>query len=371
VRRDRARLRRPCGAPFVFWAGLGASILIKGPIGILVAGLALVFLAVWERGAPWLKPIFRLGPILLGVAIFLPWMIAIGVATNGAFFIEAIAQDLAPKVAGGHEDHGGLPGYHLLLVPVNAWPGVLLLPAGAILAWTARREPAVRFLIAWAVPGWLLFDPALFLLGAAAIERGLGAGKAARAWAIGLLVFGSALLIALAPVIAATYGGPIVLAGAGAAILAGLALAILIAVGRKGPASALVLAAVAGIGFSILTKGLVLPGAKDLDVSRRVAAALAAHQLDPGAGAPRLVGAGYSEPSLIFLTRTDSALTTPERAAALAVPGGAAVIERGQRPAFDAALAARGLSGEEVAVVDGLNYSRGDPVSLTILRIQP
>jgi 4-amino-4-deoxy-L-arabinose transferase-like glycosyltransferase len=42
----------------MFWLGLGLSILIKGPIGLIVVVPAMIALSVWDRDARWLK---RLG----------------------------------------------------------------------------------------------------------------------------------------------------------------------------------------------------------------------------------------------------------------------------------------------------------------------
>lgn len=379
-----AGLRTGAGkaAAFAFWIGIAGATLVKGPIGPLVIGLALLAMGLWERRAAWMAPLLHAPAVLVGLGIVLPWMIAIGIATDGAFFIEAITQDLAPKVAGGHEDHGGPPGYHLALVAINAWPGALILPAGAILVWRFRTEPAVRFLSAWAIPGWLLFElaptklfhyalplyPALFLLGAAALDRGLGFSRRARWAAIALLALGTLIIAALAPVVASEYRGAMPLAALTAAVAGGLGLAAMIQIGRDRMAAALCLAAAAGVGFSALSKGWAIPSAQDLMVSPRVAAGLERAGLGEDPSLP-IVGAGYSEPSLIFLTRTNTELTTPERAASLAVDGGSAVVDQALMPAFSAGLAARGLQAEEVGRVTGLNYSRGDPVDLRLLRI--
>ena len=51
-------------------------------------------------------------------------------ATDGAFFRDAIGGDLAPKIAGGQEKHGALPGYYLLTLPILFWPGTLILITG-------------------------------------------------------------------------------------------------------------------------------------------------------------------------------------------------------------------------------------------------
>src|SRR5205085_1796772 len=79
-------------------------------------------------------------------------------AARGAFWSEAIGSDLAPKLAGGQETHGAIPGYHALLAPILAFPITLLLPAALVVAWRHRGEPGVRFATAWLLPTWLIFE---------------------------------------------------------------------------------------------------------------------------------------------------------------------------------------------------------------------
>src|SRR5262249_37686987 len=86
--------QRPRMMALLFWAALGAGILIKGPITPMVAALTIVPLCVWERRWGWLKPLaWWPGPLLM-LLIVLPWMIAIYMATQGRFFAQAIGHDL-------------------------------------------------------------------------------------------------------------------------------------------------------------------------------------------------------------------------------------------------------------------------------------
>ena len=138
----------------IFWLGLGLSILIKGPIGLVVVVPAMIALSVWDRDARWLK---RLGwgwGLPLVALIVGPWAIAITIATDGGFWTEAIGGDLAPKIAGGDEGHGVFPGFYLLIAPLLFFPATLLLPAALSTGWSRRAEPAIRFLICWLVPAW-------------------------------------------------------------------------------------------------------------------------------------------------------------------------------------------------------------------------
>jgi hypothetical protein len=110
----------------------------------------------------------------------------------------------------------------------------------------------------------------------------------------------------------------------------------------------------------------LLAAAETIWLSPRMAAAAAAHANCPD---PRLASAGYREPSLVVLTRTDTLLTDGAGAAAFLAAGGcrlafvdAAPGRRGresEEAGFLAALAARGLAAEQVAMVEGRNMNGG------------
>jgi 4-amino-4-deoxy-L-arabinose transferase-like glycosyltransferase len=87
----RAGTTRPRLVVLLFWAAIGCGILVKGPVTPLVAGLTLATLAIWERRAAWMKPLwFWPGPAL-ALAISLPWFIVIGIATDGSLLCGHVA----------------------------------------------------------------------------------------------------------------------------------------------------------------------------------------------------------------------------------------------------------------------------------------
>jgi 4-amino-4-deoxy-L-arabinose transferase-like glycosyltransferase len=140
----------------LFWLALGAGILIKGPITPLVTGLTALTLVVSQRRAGWLNTLRPAWGVPLMLAVILPWLVAIGIATHGEFFAEAVGSDLGSKLAGGEETHGGFPGFHLLLLPLLAFPGSLWVGGARAGGWggpPATPRPAFcwrgRFL-----PGW-------------------------------------------------------------------------------------------------------------------------------------------------------------------------------------------------------------------------
>ncbi|OYU78595.1 MAG: 4-amino-4-deoxy-L-arabinose transferase [Alphaproteobacteria bacterium PA3] len=373
-------------APWALWVGLGMAALIKGPIGPLLVILSGVMLLVWERDFSWVKRALHWPSMLLAAAIVLPWYIAIWQATNGQFFFDAVGQDLAPKLAGQSENRSVPPGAHLLLSPVIFWPGSVLIPLALWTAWRDRKDVRVRFLLAWLVPGWLMFEAApaklahytlpvhgaVLLLGAVGL---LSAGwhKAWLRWtSVVILGFGTLIMTALPLVLAqdVAEGAQNTATSASLAIgLAGIVALVMVIRQSRWAAGALIGSAVVA---SFAIKGLFVPSIPQLDLSQRVSAALVQEglhpRLSPGRPGP-LIGAGYQEPSLIFLTRSDSALSSVAAAVAAATPGVGIVVNAD--PQFEAplikGLAQKGLSVQwRGAPLAGLNYSKGDDVTLKI-----
>ena len=369
-----------------FWLGLSVAALIKGPVGLLVAILALAALAIWDRKARWMKDLGWSWGAILFAAIVLPWAMMITVATDGAFWGAAVGGDLAPKMAGGQEGHAGPFGYHTLLAPLLAFPATLLLPAGLAVGWTKREEPGVRFAVCWLVPTWLMFETlptklvhyelpaygALAMLMAAAVREPLGGIVR---WIGALLsVLMGAVLAAVAIYGQKEFGTNGDLAwtvlAAVLALAAGIAGAVLLL--RRASARALVVAGALGVGAHIaLTAGLI-PRLEPLFLSKDVADALDRARLSPRSGAAGPVAlTGYSEPSLIFQLGTATELTDGEGAADAVSEGRPAVVEGREDKPFREAMAQLGLTPRPVTTIEGLNYSDGDRERLVIYRGEP
>jgi len=371
----------------MLWLGIAVGVLVKGPVILMVAGLTLLALWAWDRDARWMKSIGWGWGLLLVLAVFGPWALAITVATDGAFWGAAIGGDLAPKLAGGHERHGGIFGYHVLLSPLLVFPSSLLLPAAAVLGWQKRHDPGVRFALCWLVPTWLAFEllptklvhyslpahGALFWLMAAALKEPLGrwTGRIG----MGLSAFAAIGFAAVTLGLMAEYGDSPdlvwAIVTAGLFLLAGTA-AIVLAWKRE--ATTAVLAA-GGIG--ILAHGMFFgqfgPRLEPLWPARRVEMALERTGLDPRSG--RTPGpvevAGYSEASLVFALGTHTGLGGPEDAVRALAEGRPAIVEKREEAEFRSLMARRGLTPRPVTRLEAFNYSNGDPMSLTFYRGDP
>ncbi|MEJ6789057.1 glycosyltransferase family 39 protein [Brevundimonas sp. BR2-1] len=370
--------RRPW--KLAFWLGLGLSILIKGPIGLLVVAPAILALSVWDRDVSWLK---RLGwgwGLPLVALIVGPWAIAITIATDGGFWREAIGGDLAPKVAGGDEGHGVLPGFYLLIAPILFFPATLLLPAAVSTGWHRRAEPAIRFLVCWVVPAWIIFEltptklahytlptfGGLALLAAAATARPIG--RISRYAGVGLTLFVGGLLAVGSVWLLTEYGKSTAQTWATLtivfAVLASLVGAFLMM--HRAAVTALIASLALGVVAHAALAG-TLRQLRPLAVAPQLDKVLERADLHPRQGRAGPVAiTGFHEPSFVFLTGKDTELTDAAGAARALAEGRPAIVEEHDADAFREAAAELGVTGRAVGVVNGHNYSKGDDVSLTV-----
>ncbi|MCR9255074.1 MAG: glycosyltransferase family 39 protein [Alphaproteobacteria bacterium] len=374
---------RPWIEPVLLWVGVGLGMLIKGPMTPMVVGLTVIALLVTGRDRGWFWSLRPVIGVAIAAIIFLPWAVAIFVETQGAFFGSAVGDDLLPKLVSGQESHGAPPSYYSLLVLVTFWPASLLLWPGLKSAWQDRKgDPSARFLLCWLIPSWIVFElvptklphytlplyPALALMAGLAadqIARGMAVDRAARVVAWVWLVIGVILAAAVLIVPHVKGDGP----AWWAAVLA-LSVLPVLWITRKAFAQGRIKRAILGCAASatLLYPAILagtLPELDRLAIAPRLAEAV--DRLSPG---QRFASSGFHEPSLVFLTATDTALVPPEAAADLLADGTVAlvgVIQR-YRPAFEARAAEREIRLERVGVVSGLNYSKGDEIDITLFR---
>jgi hypothetical protein len=193
---------------------------------------------------------------------------------------------------------------------------------------------------------------------------------------LGLILFGlGGLVLAATPLALADDIAPSSLREA-TLVSAIIALGTLVVLGLAVTKSKFVGIGLAGVAIitSLGLKGYFIPRVADLNVSAQVSDALQYANLHPrlSAGKPGpLIGFGYQEPSLIFLTRSDSALSSIALATQAARVGSGVVIARDSLSALNQSLEVRGLKVVQVEqmAIRGTNYSKGDPVDLLIGKV--
>ena len=366
------------------WAAAAAGILVKFPVvpGVGVATMA--GLAAWDRKWDWYSRLRPLRGLVLTFLLVSPWLIAIAIQSQGAFFQQSLGNDFATKLAGGQESHGAPPGYYLLLSAATFWPSILFVLPGVAQGFARRAEPGIRFLLVWAAGWWLIVEavptklphyvlpayPPLAILAAIFVldPRPVRWRDPARWIAVGQFVIGAALFtsaILLGPHYFGAGADWPVLATAGAG--AALALAALIVVILRKQLIAFLLAFAAMFVFVPALTALVAPGLEQLWISERLKAIVTA-ATKPGDPSPAI--AGYQEPSLVFALGADVVLASGAGAAdAGARSGGLALVEDSEKGAFLARLAELQADAAPVGDLSGFNYSRGRRQHVTVYRV--
>ncbi|SFI03206.1 4-amino-4-deoxy-L-arabinose transferase [Bosea sp. OK403] len=365
----------------VFWGATAIALLIKGPIVPMVWGLAMIVLCVSERGVRWLKPL-RFGPgLLLCLIVVLPWFIAIMMKTGGSFFTESVGQDMLGKVSEGQEKHWGPPGLYLLIFFGTYWPAAAFAAMAIPFAWVRRREPQILFLLAWIIPSWIVFEavptklphyvlplyPAITALLLLALVNG-GIDRFRRgAVATAALV----LLVPLALVGVILYGNWTLDQTLPYLALPLLALMLLVAwrvvaAFRRGDLEgALWRCVLASLLLGAGVYGFAVESLRSLKLSPRLAETVAT----AGCTDPKVITAGYREPSLVFLTGTDLAMAADGAAAAsfLGQPGcRIAFVEKRLAAEFQTAISQAGLTPRLLTTLNGFNLNGGRRLEIAV-----
>ncbi|WP_019961064.1 ArnT family glycosyltransferase [Woodsholea maritima] len=362
----------------VTWGALGAGALIKGPVTPLIVILSGLALLGSTRQWRWLIPFFYWPGPVLGLAIILPWLISIQIATQGGFLREALGQDLGPKVVSGHEGHGGWPGTHSLLLILLFFPATLALPAGFYRLWRAIKDQneafkAALILISVSVPGLVVFEflptklahyalpayPGLALIAG----WGLAHWRETPIWvkAIGTVLFilGAGLFLTALIVGQNQFSGDWVWTGLAFALLTLTSLVCLFSALHPKARFIVLAALVTGLSWHIAFRTLAVPHLHDLDLSRQADQAL--NDMCNAEG--RTIVSSYSEPSFAFLRHGQVIFADNANLLSAAPDETVVFVVDHSRDGGDAIEMQLGPScGEGV----GFNYSRGDITRLTL-----
>jgi 4-amino-4-deoxy-L-arabinose transferase-like glycosyltransferase len=366
--------------PAVFWTAIAAGVLIKGPLIVMVVALAAVTLAVLDRSARWLMRLRPLPGVLWLLLLVLPWFIAIVGRAGDAFFVDSVGGDLLSKLTGGQETHGAPPLAYLLLFWLTFWPAAPLAALAAPAIWQRRRDPAVRFLLAWLVPAWIVFElvptklphyvlplyPAVAILIVWAIEQ---QALSRKRWVVRFTVHWPiiAAVLSIAGIIAVMalrrQLGFLVWPFAAASMIFGFFAWRLFE--QDGAERSLLRAAVASQLFSIAVFGVAVPLLRPLFPSAALAEAVA-----PRCDDPHYAAAGYHEPSLVFRFGTSILLTDGPGAADFLRGGNCrfAMVEARHERGFVQRAEAIGLRYASGPRIEGFNYNGGGAITIAVYR---
>jgi len=369
--------------PAIFWTALGVGILLKGPLIVMFVVLTAGTLVAVDRSARWMLALRPLPGVVWLAILVLPWFAAIMSKAGGAFIAESVGRDLLSKVFSAQEAHGAPPGYYILLYWLTFWPAATLTLMAAPGVWAARRERGAKFLLAWIVPAWIVFElvvtklphyvlpiyPALAILIAGVIDQHMLARerwlvKGTSWWFFVPVLLGVGSIVGLI-VLARQIGLLAWPFAVGAMILGLFAWRLYYADGAE---RSLLRAAAASILIAFAIYGVVIPSMTPAFPSAWVAQSLRGAKCE----GPQLATAGYHEPSLVFLAGTDTRLVDGADAAEFLRPGGCrfALVDGPHERAFLRRADVIGLRYAPPVRFEGANYSSGRAISLALYRTE-
>lgn len=378
----------PGHAVWLFWVAQACGILIKGPILPLISALTVASVVVLDRDRSWLRNLKPVRGLLVILLIAAPWIAAISTKVGWAFWEESVGKDMLGKVASGQEAHGFPPGYYVITYALFTWPfGWIALDGGLAALKRFRTDPRLLFLIAWYIPWWIVCEllptklphymlpayPAILLLvGWRLTSPEPLYSRRWEIWLMRLARFGVAVVAVGLAVLAVAlplyfdaftfWSIPCALA-----FLVGGWMGAGRAVDRTTPGAIAVATVASFVGLGLMA-GKVLPAVDYIWPSRQIARTFEANRPCPDS---RLASAGYDEPSVVFLTRTDTLLADGAEAAGLLAADACAIaaVDASQQAAFDEAFAGAAAKPVAVAKVDGFNFSNGRFLSITFYRM--
>jgi 4-amino-4-deoxy-L-arabinose transferase-like glycosyltransferase len=378
--RDASAAPSGWALPAIFWTALAAGVLLKGPVILLFVGLTVAALMIVDRSLRWLWALRPVAGLAWCALLVLPWFLAIVVKAGDTFFVDSVERDMLAKVFSGQEAHGAPPGAYFIAFWATFWPGATFTGLALPSVWASRREPGTRFLLAWIVPSWIVFElvvtklphyvlplyPAIAILIAGPIDT----GRLSHSW------------LARGTIWWFVFPALIAVGGIGAAIALNLELRLLawpfaaaaVIFGllawwlyeADGPERALLRATAASVLLAIALYGLIIPTLRPLFPS----ATLARVVRGSGCEEPRVAAVGYQEPSLVFLLGAETRMTDGPGAAEFLREGPCrfALVEARQERGFAQRAEATGLRYAQVRKIDAINISGGRKISIAIYR---
>lgn len=376
--------------PVLFWAAIGCGLMLKGPV-ILIPSLATPLAMAWvDRNFTLWRRLRPSWGWLISLAILLPWCVAIGVVSHGEFFRNAVGTNFLGKVSSGQQAHGLPPGYHVLVFLIAFWPGSFFVAATLPAIWKNRTTQAVKYLLCWILPHWLVFEaiatklphyvlptyPAIAILTAGMLVRGAPVWNEwpKAIWARVLLgVYGVAwLLVGLALSVA----GPVLLwkvehvVSPAALILAAGCLPLIVLASaliwkselRKALLTSAACAALLYVGLFLV----VVPRLHSIWLAPRLADLVKTHR---PCSQTEVASVSFSEPSLVFLLGGKVKLVGAQQAATMMLNNRAcavALVDDHDKEQFLSALGDARNKVVSHGTVSGLNYSNGHHLNISL-----
>lgn len=117
--------------PSLWFAAMGAAsglaVLAKGPVGLVLPGGIIFLYLLWERQLHVLWDRRLSWGIFTFLAVAAPWYAWVTVETKGEFIRQFIFQHNVNRAMNAMENHGGIPGFYLIVLIVGTLPWSIFL----------------------------------------------------------------------------------------------------------------------------------------------------------------------------------------------------------------------------------------------------
>ena len=143
---------------FLLWTSIGLSVLVKGPILILMVLFSIIFIYFFKKNLKWILNTNPIAGIVIIITIVMPWFLSISGAEQSSFFTQGIKRDFLDKLIGVQESHGAFFGAHTLSIFLLFFPMNLLLFPSILKIIRELKSDESFFLLAWIVPNLFILE---------------------------------------------------------------------------------------------------------------------------------------------------------------------------------------------------------------------
>ena len=129
---------------YLFYVAIACAALAKGPVAVVFSGLLILIFLFVQRDLTW-KVLLRMR-ILQGALLFcvivLPWYIAVGIATDGAWLEQFFFKHNVGRFTSSMEGHGGFPLASVVIVIAALMPFSFFAPQAMKMIWKDQKKDA-------------------------------------------------------------------------------------------------------------------------------------------------------------------------------------------------------------------------------------
>tara|TARA_E500000178_G_scaffold334648_1_gene370724 strand:+ start:216 stop:1901 length:1686 start_codon:yes stop_codon:yes gene_type:complete len=142
----------------IFWIFTSISILLKGPIILIIIVLCLLFIYIIEKDIKWIRNSSPVIGLIITSTLIIPIFYYLMRTGQENFLKESLVNDLFKKVISPEENHGAFFGAHLLSSWFLFFPMAMFIVPTFLFIKKNISDKKVFFLAAWIIPNFLILE---------------------------------------------------------------------------------------------------------------------------------------------------------------------------------------------------------------------